>query len=267
MNRSRPHTFCTARDYRHRRAPVAWLPALLCFSLVGAKPVQAETPDHTGAEPDASGELVIPTGDTERNGVIIEGFAVRTALDELLDSSYQTEMPERRSSSEESQKRREGYTVRILIGDTLMKILLYLGLGLTLVWLGITFLRPALTRREDAYEREAAGEPIKGFDDLPLPDPDALARRGNFGEAIHVLLLAAIAGLTRRLRLVLPGHLTSREILKELPINDDRREDLGRLVRSAERFHFGGSATGEAEYLACLEHYRRLVPSRGGEKS
>jgi hypothetical protein len=221
----------------------------------------------TGEESYESGELVTPTREAERNGVIVEGLAVRTAVDNLLDSSYQTEMPERRSSSEESQKRREGYTVRILIGDTLMKILLYLGLGLTLVWLGITFLRPALARREETYESEAAGEPVKGLDDLPLPDPEELARRGRFGEAIHVLLLAAIVGLTRRLRVILPSHLTGREILKELPITDERRKDLGRLVHSAEHVHFGGSAAEKAEYLACLEHYRRLVPPRGGEKA
>ena len=57
--------------------------------------------------------------------------------------------------------------------------------------------------------RDASPVPVRPG--AVLPDPDALARNGEYADAIHALLLHALARLIRSRKLVLPRSLTSRE--------------------------------------------------------
>jgi len=92
-----------------------------------------------------------------------------------------------------------------------------------------------------------------------LPDPDALARNGEYADAIHALLLHALERLIRSRKLVLPRSLTSREAATVL----SNIEPLRRLVGAVERCRFGHDRPGPTEYD---EAARDLEALRGGAR-
>lgn len=92
-----------------------------------------------------------------------------------------------------------------------------------------------------------------------VPDADALAREGRFTEAIHALLLRALAELGRRAGgTAPPAALTSREVLQSTTLAAEVRAALASIVAAVEWAHFGGRAAGRDEYEACLAEYRRF---------
>jgi hypothetical protein len=87
-----------------------------------------------------------------------------------------------------------------------------------------------------------------------LADHEALARAGQFAEAVHSILVLALAAIGRA-GSGLPVAWTSREILAAATLPDGRREALASLVRLVELTRFGGVPATEGDYrraLACL---------------
>lgn len=109
---------------------------------------------------------------------------------------------------------------------------------------------------DDAADPRA---PDRRVVERPLGDAEELARRGLFGEAIHVLLLRTLQELARRLPERLPPSLTSREILARVRIPDDARSALAGLVGAVEVSHFGNLEPGEADFLHCRQHFQRFA--------
>jgi hypothetical protein len=85
-------------------------------------------------------------------------------------------------------------------------------------------------------------------------EPEQLARAGRFAEAIHALLLRALAGVEVGER----PALTSREVLRAAKLDPDSRAALGELVRAVERTLFASRRAAAADYEASLAAYRRL---------
>jgi hypothetical protein len=120
-----------------------------------------------------------------------------------------------------------------------------------------------------AWHREPAGPAAApaasrgGRRDRPvaegLADPDALACQGRFTEAVHALLLAALAEVVRRSRPAPPTSLTSRELLAAARLPDAARGSLGRLVAVVEPALYGGRRPGLPDYEACAGHYRQFL--------
>jgi hypothetical protein len=101
--------------------------------------------------------------------------------------------------------------------------------------------------------------PDRAVVERPLGDADELAGRGQFGEAIHVLLLRTLHELARRLPERLPPSLTSREILARVRIPGDARDALAALVGAVEISHFGGMTPDQADFLHCRQHFQRFA--------
>jgi hypothetical protein len=110
--------------------------------------------------------------------------------------------------------------------------------------------RPDVTPDEAGTGRPEAKRPVRKVDDA-----DRLAREGRFGEAIHALLLRALAELGRSAS---APALTSREVLRTARLALDARQALGALVSAVELVHFGAKPAGAAEYAACAAEYRRF---------
>jgi hypothetical protein len=89
-------------------------------------------------------------------------------------------------------------------------------------------------------------------------EADELAARGLFVEAIHAMLLRALAELRRRLDLSFGVSLTSREILAAAPISEKGRAAFGVIVFFVERTHFGGADASGADYAECRRHFDAL---------
>jgi hypothetical protein len=147
------------------------------------------------------------------------------------------------------------------IAQMLLWVLMALVVVLCIVWLGRELgnydgeSKPA-EADDGAPDRQA---PDRRVIDRPLGDAEELARRGLFGEAIHVLLLRTLQELARRLPERLPRSLTSREILARVRIPDDARSALAGLVGAVEVSHFGNLEPGEADFQHCRQHFQRFA--------
>jgi hypothetical protein len=91
--------------------------------------------------------------------------------------------------------------------------------------------------------------------DRPLGDADELARRGEFAEAIHTLLLRTLQELARSAAVRVAPATTSREILARVPLLADARSALAGLITAVEITHFGDEPANAADYDRCRQQF------------
>ena len=89
----------------------------------------------------------------------------------------------------------------------------------------------------------------------PLGDADELARRGEFAEAIHTLLLRTLQELARSAAVRVAPATTSREILARVPLLADARDALAGLITAVEITHFGDEPANAADYERCRQQF------------
>ena len=196
-----------------------------------------------------------------------------TIGDILADGGIQTELPGAPPAEEpvigDNMFRFGGGDLveEMTAGRLLFQILVFGGLALLAVWI----LRYALPLIDPRWRNSAIAEaqsPTDPARDLP-PDIDALAEadrmaaRGAWGEAIHLLLLAAVDHLRNRMQRALRPSWTGRELSARVEIPADGAAALRALVETAERGHFGEKPMGPHDYAACQDHYRAIVQAGG----
>jgi hypothetical protein len=91
--------------------------------------------------------------------------------------------------------------------------------------------------------------------DRPLGDADELARRGEYAEAIHTLLLRTLQELVRSAAVRVAPAMTSREILARVPLLADARDALAGLITAVEITHFGEEPANANDYQRCREQF------------
>lgn len=92
-------------------------------------------------------------------------------------------------------------------------------------------------------------------------EADDLARQGQYGEAMHVLLLKGLNEIRRQLGISFAVSLTSREILRRVQLSDVGRQSLSAIIRSVERTYFGGEDAGQSDYSDCRSNFETLKRS------
>lgn len=144
------------------------------------------------------------------------------------------------------------------LGD-ISRILLWVVIGVA-VALALMWLVKAVVERGESSQRDARRKADGDTDAsaLPLPDPEALAAAGRFEEAVHALLLHALAHLGERPEIALAPSWTSREILRRVSLEEGPRGALSELVQSVERCHFGGRPAERADFEQCRSYARAL---------
>lgn len=81
----------------------------------------------------------------------------------------------------------------------------------------------------------------------------SLADSGQYSEAVHSMLLAALSGMTEASR---KGRaLTSREVLAIARLGPERRRALEDIIRTVEHSFFGGAVLGLADYQRCRQAF------------
>jgi hypothetical protein len=117
--------------------------------------------------------------------------------------------------------------------------------------------------RAKPMTRKAEGETVWRPDsqaarDL-LAEADALAARGLFAEAAHLLLLRSVQDIQKRQPKALRVSLTTREIaaLKALP--DAARPAFALIGRVVERSLFGGAAVDAGDFADCRRAYEAFA--------
>jgi Domain of unknown function (DUF4129) len=88
---------------------------------------------------------------------------------------------------------------------------------------------------------------------------DELARLGRFVEAMHVLLLQALADMHRRLDVAIVDSLTSREILRRAKVSPLAKSALQEIIGAVERAYFGDHPADESDYLSCRSNFSAFV--------
>jgi hypothetical protein len=100
------------------------------------------------------------------------------------------------------------------------------------------------------------GEPATG---MALGAADELAAQGRYVEAMHVLLLQALAEIRVRLNEQFADSLTSREILRSKQLSDELRDPLRDVVGRVEWTYFGEHPAEQNDYLACRSSFAALA--------
>jgi hypothetical protein len=88
---------------------------------------------------------------------------------------------------------------------------------------------------------------------------DDLASQGRFVEAMHVLLLQSVAEMRRRLDVPLADSLTSREILRRVPVSSAAQHALGDIIAAVERAYFGEYGAEATDYQLCRARFMTLT--------
>jgi len=176
-------------------------------------------------------------------------------------AGYQRELPDKKAEPEPEQGRTHTFRISgdfgsladlVLIG-LIIVLVVALAIGLsTGDWKWLKAPRPARPQEETraVASRERARE--------SLHEADRSAVAGDWGNAIHILLLTSIDLLRRRVGQDVPVALTARELVGVANVGDLRRGDFAALVQAAELCHFGGRSADRALYDRCREHYERL---------
>jgi hypothetical protein len=113
---------------------------------------------------------------------------------------------------------------------------------------------PALRvgRDRDWTPEEAGGDETRTREPaIALGAADTLAAQGRFAEAMHVLLLHALAVIRRRLDEPFADSMTSREILRSRQLPDGLRAPLREVVGRVEWSYFGEHPAAHDDYAAC----------------
>jgi len=144
------------------------------------------------------------------------------------------------------------------------RIVLFLLAGALAFALAMWVVREMQTRwraKAAVASDQAAPEPAAAAPRAPIPDHEAFARRGEFGEAVHSVLVLALASVGRA-GSGLPPAWTSREILAAAKLGGSAQEAFGSLVRAVEVTRFGGMPATEADYRRALAWLVAIVARR-----
>ena len=183
------------------------------------------------------------------------GPVARAAV--ILDQDFQTKLPGPAPADDMDDRRKRRGPVRVLLPNIMVKIGLILGGVLVLaVLLNLFFSTDRWADRDDPATN---GNDAFDLERLDLGDPDRLAADGRYADAIHAMLLRALALSAGRLELTWPHSLTSREIMGSASLTEPARANLDDLIARVEIHHFGGRTPHREDFLHCREVYESLA--------
>jgi hypothetical protein len=181
----------------------------------------------------------------------------KAAADVVRKHDLQTEL----SASSKSTR-----DVSAFLPDSLMKWMFWGGVILIAVLFIFAFKEyfytPALLRRGQAdwaEEGDANGANVPSSAKEAEITADELAKQGAYTEAMHVLLLRAVAELRMRLNEHYADSLTSREILRRARISDNGRQAFQDIIARVEWTYFGAYPAELSDYNACRENFTKLI--------
>ena len=146
----------------------------------------------------------------------------------------------------------------------ILQALLYLLLGFVIALILWLVIRAVLRsdwwqRRKDEGAEDEAWRPDQAPARALLAEADALAARGLFAEAVHLLLHRSLEDLDQRRPGVLRPALTSRDIAALPVIPDDPRSAFARIVERVERSLFARRPLVQEDWAQCREAYERFA--------
>lgn len=154
-----------------------------------------------------------------------------------------------------------------LVAWSLLWLIVIATVVLAVAWLVLLLFDPSRrwrARPDESGDVSRGEDPPAGLSAAPLGDAEALAARGEYAEAIHVLLLRTLDELRRRIDTSFADSLTSREIVTSLKMPRAARVALADLVTAVELTYFGGRRPARDQYVRCREHFERFAAAYAG---
>lgn len=199
--------------------------------------------------------------------MVAVGGDARSQLEDVLRrGDYQRELPQAAEASPRPLRSNAGLRAalpRLPVASAsghLLFVLLALALVAALLAVVLHLVlrewapRPGCVPASDTAKRRSSSGP-------PLTDFERLAEQGRYDQAIHALLLRALASLTPA-----PAPaLTAREALRMAKLQGDAREALRVLVGEAERFWFAGAQALRVDFERCHGLWKRIMAARDRE--
>jgi hypothetical protein len=152
----------------------------------------------------------------------------------------------------------------------LMKYVFWAGLavvvGLILFAIGrevLNLRRPRARPTESAPQQAAEWRPDAGAARDLLANADALAARGLYAEAAHLLLLRSVEDVQRRQPKAVRVSLTTREIASLKAIPDHARPAFTLIAGLVERSLFGGARVEAGDFADCRRAYEAFALPEG----
>jgi len=151
----------------------------------------------------------------------------------------------------------------------ILPYLLY-GVGIAIV---VLLLSPVVrlfitTRFERLFQRhhlvaDEPWRPSRAAVAALLSEIDALAEKGDYDEAVHLLLVRSVADINAfRPDLVRP-HYSARDILSHPLLPEAARPAFRAIVQWVEKSYFAGLRVGRAGFDACRAAYMEFVRAEG----
>ncbi len=165
-------------------------------------------------------------------------------------------------SDDDTREAEDPSTVQVPVSGVfrlLMWAVIIAGAVMIVLWAVSELARGGVTEAEVAADATVSAEPDLAVIERPLGDADEWARRGNFGEAIHTLLLRTLQELVRSSAVRVAPAQTSREILARVPLLADAREALAGLITAVELTHFRGAVATLDDYQHCRAQFDRFA--------
>lgn len=231
----------------------------LCFSLLLALLLPLGMP--------ALADAATPAEPSDRSEAFKAAQAARYKL------NLQTELPGEKVSPPEPEKPRDrkpwfNFSISQKSLERVSRVLFWAGAAV----LFIIILRTAgnnfwsRTRsRPLSHEEAEAADPAAATARMEKAQDsaDELAHRGDFTEAMHLLLLQSLIELRRRLDFTMASSLTSREILHRVSLSHEGKSAFSDIIGRVEISYFGTHEPGKEEYLACRRSFELLSATLG----
>lgn len=110
---------------------------------------------------------------------------------------------------------------------------------------------------------DAAWVPTQAAVSALLSEIDALAAKGEYDAAVHLLLFRTLADLNARRSNLVKPHFTARDILSHPLLPSKAHEPFSQIVHWAELSFFAGIPVGRSGFEACRAAYVAFLTSQG----
>jgi hypothetical protein len=115
----------------------------------------------------------------------------------------------------------------------------------------------------DHLRGETPWRPTKDAVVALLADIDALAEKGEYDEAVHLLLVRSVADINNFRRDLVRKHYSARDILTHPLLPEAARPAFAEIVRWVEQSYFAGIPVGKAGFDACRAAYVAFLAAEG----
>ena len=151
----------------------------------------------------------------------------------------------------------------------ILYVLFYVGLGaiaMGIIYLLATTLMAARFARRDKTEETTDTplyQPEQAQARILLAEIDALAAKGEYGQAVHILLFRSIQDIDANRPNIIRRSLTSREIGQLSILTPQARSVFSNIASIVERSFFGGQNIGRSDFDTARAAYAELTDQSG----